>query len=119
MNVKALTVDELNYINEEYSFKLLIDQEGNKYVSVSCKSYPKRNVIHPISESFRIKTRFRTLVFNHETMSIWANNFADKYTLIEVADAITKLKLTYEKITNDNIEKRLIGRKDLSVKIKN
>lgn len=111
-NIKALTYEELCYMKEEYSFSLFTDEFGNKYVCVNCKSYPKRNTLHPITESFHINTPVRKVVITRECMNFWIDIYKEQgYSLIEVQDAINKLKLTYQNVGSEDITKRLSSKK--------
>lgn len=112
MNLKPLTYEELQYVKEEYSFDLLTNDKDEKFVMVNCKSYPKRNTVHDANHSFYINTHVRRLVIGRDAMDMWIEKFRSRgFTLIEVQDAINKLKVGYQRISSAEVEKRLTSRK--------
>lgn len=100
-NTKALNDIELHYIKTNYNFTL----EGN-YVYVSYNNY-KRMVVHPISHNFVLSTKVRKITITVDAMKTWINKYKDKYSLIEVQNAINILVVTYQPITHENLELQL------------
>ena len=136
-NLRALTDEELDFINDNYVFEVLnfsdnykniyefvkdkLDEttrkelldminymmKDSKYITVTTKNYQKRTVLHNINESFLISTSLRKVSFSKEAINYWLNDFRDKYTLAEVQNAISILTVTYQKVNKEEIKKQL------------
>ena len=100
-NVKPLTDDELSFIKNNYVFDL-----RDEYIIVSKKDY-NRKVLHEFNECFDLNTSVRKIRINPDAMKYWAENFKDKYTLVEVQNAINILSITYQKVNLENLVSQL------------
>ena len=100
-NVRALTKNELDFLNEKYSFELL-----DRYIIVSCKGL-NRKVLHEIDKSFSLNSPVRKINISREAIDMWINNFKDECSLIDVQNAINSLIVTYQDISISDIKKVL------------
>ena len=100
-NTKALNDLELHYIKTNYLF-----DADEKYIYVSYKNSSKV-VVHPISHNFILSTKVRKITILVEAINLWINKYKNNYSLIEVQNALNTLAVTYQPITNENIELQL------------
>ena len=110
---KVLSDEELDYLIDRYSFgTAVVDQ--NTYIVVKCKDY-NRMVLHDATRKFTINSPIKRLTISKEAISLWLNNYKDKYSLIEVQNALSTLIITYQDLTLDDISKQL-ERKTVKIK---
>lgn len=109
-NLKALTPAEFEYINNKYTFEL-----SDSDIVVSTKGF-NRKTIHSIDEGFSINTPIRKVKFSKRAIDLWKDIFKDKYTLVEVQNALSILLIMKQDDSVESIEKQL-KRKDAQIKI--
>lgn len=140
-NIKALTDDDFEFINGTYQFRLinsidydnfikvanqmvdsgelsekvlkeLIDSFNKKdYIATSCAGYD-RTVLHDINKSFSINTSIkRKISISEKAINLWLKKYLNKYSLIEIQNAINTLLVTYQDLTDDNISSQLERKK--------
>ena len=109
-NVRALTKDELDFLNSKYLFEYV---QG--YVVTSCAGFG-RKVMHDINQGFSLNTPIRKIKITKDAIDFWINEFKDEYTLLDVQNAISSLIVTYQDISLDDI-KTVLQRKDSLVKV--
>lgn len=102
-NIKALTDDEKDWLNENYSIKYNPDVG----IIVSKNGYNRR-VIHDRGQSFSINSEVRKITISKDAQELWINKYLDKYTLIDVQAAISTLIVTYQDLTDDEIDSQLV-----------
>ena len=100
-NTKALTNDELKYILGKYQFNLVGD-----YILVLANG---RKTLHDKTKGFSLLLPLerRRVKIGTDAIDLWINKFMEKYSLIEVQNAINTLIVTYQKPTNQNVEGQL------------
>lgn len=103
MNIRVLTKAERSSLNKRYTFIL---DENNVHVKVS--NY-KRITAHRLDENINISCSTRRITLTAFAISIWAKKYVDKYSLIDVQNAINYLKVSYQEVNEDSIEKALIS----------
>ena len=103
-NIKALTDEDLYYFDKNYNFELI---ENKKYILVYCKSYPNRKTIHSVDEGFNISGGKRKLKITKKAIDLWINKYYNQYSLIQVQNAISTLIVTYQSLTENDIEEQL------------
>ena len=108
-NTKALTKDELEFLDSKYKFELI-----DKYIIVSCSGFD-RKVLHEIDKPFSLNTSIKKLTITKEAIDFWIYKFKDNYSLIDVQNAINSLIVTYQDITLPEIE-LVLHRQNLLVK---
>ena len=106
-NVHLLSADEHKYFNEKYRFSIKDDS-----VLVQINGF-NRTTAHPLTKSFSLKTPVRKLTISTQALKIWSENFygniryqvnkVDKYTLIDVQNAINILIVSYQEINFENV----------------
>lgn len=109
-NLKALTKDELEFLNSKYKFKLM-----DNYVVVSCVGFD-RKVLHEIDKPFTLTTPIRRITITPKAIKCWIEQFKDKYSLLEVQNSINTLIITYQDISIDDI-KIILERNNSLIKI--
>ena len=102
-NLKALNKEELDYLNDKYTFELL----ENKYIVVHCKGY-NRKVLHELDQSINLNTPIRRILINPETIRLWIENFKAEYSLLDVQNAINSLIITYQDVNLEDIKLQLL-----------
>lgn len=100
-NTRALTDDELKYINDNYLFELKDD-----LILVSFKGY-NRKTVHSVHEPFSINAKPRLVKITQKAIDLWVNKYLKKYSLIEVQAAINRLTVTYQDLTDVEISQQL------------
>lgn len=103
-NSRLLTNEELNYLNDKYTFSL--DLLGNVVVG---NKYYDRYTTHDATKTFSLNTRVRRVSFNPKIISLWKelNVEGTACTLFDVKQAITKLYIMYQEQSKENIKKRI------------
>ena len=107
-NLRALTDEELKYINEKYTFEVFKDE----YIIVKCQT---RKTLHAIGKSFALSTPIRKVAISTTAIDMWLQLFVDKYSLIDVQNAISTLTITYQPINRETVENQII-RKTTEIK---
>lgn len=100
-NIKALTTDELHFVLSKYKFSLfenyiLVESNGRKTLHDKTKGF---SLLLPL-ERRRIKITTKAIDF-------WVDKYLEKYSLIEVQNAINTLVVTYQNVTNENLKGQL------------
>ena len=100
-NIKALTNDEMKFINEKYEFKLtdygiLVIANGRKTLHERDQSF---SLLLPL-ERRRIK-------ITKMAIDLWSEKYIDKYSLIEVQNAINTLAVTSQSVAEYTIDEQL------------
>lgn len=105
-NIKLLEPNDLEYLNDKYTFKL--DANGNVVVG---NKYYNRYTTHDATKTFSLNTKVKRISFNPEIIALW-KKFKESgldCTLFDVKQAVTKLYISYQDITQNNVEKLLGG----------
>ena len=97
-NLRALTKEELDFMRDKYSFKLF-----DKYIVVSCRGY-NRTTLHDITKPFEIRSPIRKVKLSVQAINLWIEKYQEKYSLVEVQNAISTLIVTYQEVTPENID---------------
>ena len=102
-NIKLLTDSEVEYLNDKFIFSL---DESKKFVLVGNKYY-NRVTWHPIDQTFSLNTRVKRVSFNPKIIRIWINLNEEgiSCTLFDVKQAVAKLYITYQELTDEAIKK--------------
>lgn len=100
-NLRSLTLDELRYFNDRYTFSYV-----ENYVLVHCTVLNKRT-FHDINKSFSLKSPVRKLTISKEAIEIWKDNYINEYSLIEVQNAISNLLITYQDVNKNQLDREL------------
>lgn len=104
-NCRVLTKNELNYINNKYSFYI----DGDSIVT-KCKN-TTRVTCRPKNEKFSINIRcLRKITYSKlaiEMFERFQNNGVNEFTLTDIQNAINFCYLTYQKIDDAQITKIL------------
>ena len=100
-NIKALTNEELKFVIQKYQFELFADN-----IIVSTMG---RKTLHYKNESFSLLLPLerRRIKITKNAIDYWIDRYLKKYTLIEVQNAINSLVVTYQSITNENLDSQL------------
>lgn len=102
MNIKVLTTNERLYLNRRYSFSV----DGNS-IFVKVNDF-KRVTAHPIGEKINLRSSVRQrLVLSNEALTLWREMYIGKRSPIDIQNAINFLKVSYQEVTNEAIEKAL------------
>lgn len=104
-NLKALTDEELDYIRNSYQFDV-----HDKYIVVMCSvngTMYNRKTLHDIDKPFSLTTKARKITISVQAINMWLEKYKDKYSLIEVQNAINYLIITYQPLTDEEMEKQL------------
>lgn len=105
-NLRALTDEELDFIDSNYKFETLEGTDGKKYIIVSFNGYDRR-VLHDFDKPFLINTSVRKVNISTDAINYWYDVFKDKYSLIEVQNAINVLIVLYQPVNEEEILKQL------------
>lgn len=100
-NLRALSLEELKYFNDRYTFKCL-----DNYLLVHCTVLNKRT-FHDMSKSFSLKSPLRKVTIQKDTMKLWKEKYMEDYTLIEVQSAINNLIITYQDVNESQLDREL------------
>lgn len=98
MNIKVLTKQERLYFLERYKFT----KEGNT-VFVQINNYRKVTA-HKIEDGININSKVRRLKLSSEALKYWATYFENKYSPVEVQNAMNFLTISYKEINAASIE---------------
>ena len=104
-NLKALTQEELDYIKDSYQFDVY-----DKYIVVSCSvngTMYNRKTLHDIDKPFFLTTKVRKITITVQAINMWLEKYKDRYSLIEVQNAINFLIINYQPLTDEEMEKQL------------
>lgn len=111
-NIKIIDAKLLERLNSKYDFSY---DNLNDEVLVAIKN-TKKVTRHSASKSFRInaKKENRVIVFNVRTLNIWKELQKDSstrsFSLIDIHNAILKLKTMYQEITTNSVKTLLLKR---------
>lgn len=109
-NIRALTDEELEFIKNKYNFELVGD-----FICVSTNGYD-RKVLHSIDKPFSINS-IRKVTISKPAIDAWINKFrAMGYSLVEVQNAMSVLIVTWQDITDEEVENQL-ARKTSKIKV--
>lgn len=97
MNVKILTKQELLYFKKKYRFEL-----SNDKVFVYVNGY-NRVTAHDIKYRLNITATIRRITISTEALQYWSKYFIDKYSPVEVQNAMNFLKISYKDIDAESI----------------
>lgn len=100
-NLRALTLDELKYFNDRYTFSYI---EG--YILVHCNILNKKT-FHDTNKSFSLKSPVRKVTISKEAIDFWKDNYYEDYSLIEVQNAISSLVITYQEVNKSQLDREL------------
>lgn len=100
-NVRALTINELEYFLNRFVIEL-----KNDYIVVMTKSL-NRKVIHDSNVGFQLSTDLRKINITKKAIDLWIKKYIDKYSLIEVQNAINTLIVTSQNVTEKAIYSQL------------
>lgn len=100
-NTKALTNEELEFVMGKYKFELFDD-----YIVVCTNG---RRTLHKKDDSFSLLLPLerRRIKITKKAIDIWIDKYQNKYTLIEVQNAINTLVVTFQNVTNDSLDGQL------------
>lgn len=98
-----LRTDELEFLNDIYSFKTIND---NKDIVVECRHF-NRKTLHSSDSGFIISSKIRKLSITKEAIDYWINHFKDTASLIDVQHAINKLTIMYEDVNLEALKNEL------------
>lgn len=100
-NTKALTDSELKFLVGRYIFELV-----ENYVVVNCNN---KKTIHPRDEGFSLllPLQRRRIKITKQAIDLWCENYIDKYSLLEVQNAINTLLVTFQSISEVNVKSQL------------
>ena len=112
--IKLLTANQLNEFNNKYRSEITDDK---KYIRIDNRHYSK-STLHNVNESFRINSRIRNIVITSEMMKIFSEMQGiykfKNYSIFDIMQAVNILYLTYQNITQKNVERILLG--DIKIK---
>lgn len=101
-NIKLLKSDELELLNDIYTFSTIND---NKDIVVECRHF-NRKTLHSTDSGFIISSKIRKLSITKQAIDYWLEYFKDT-TLINVQDAINKLTIMYKDVNLDTLKDEL------------
>ena len=112
--IKLLTAKQLNEFNDKYYSEMTDDK---KYIRIDNRHYSK-STLHDANKSFNIKTNVRSIVITSEMIKIFSEvqeiyKFKN-YSIFDIMQAVNILYLTYQNITQKNVERILLG--DIKIK---
>lgn len=110
-NVKLLTAEQLKALKEKYIFE--VDGEN---VIVSVKDY-NRKTRHKMTERFHINSKIRKIIFTPEAIKLWVEIGVERYSLLDIQQAVNKLYVVYQPLTIENVKKLLSGHEFIIRKI--
>ena len=112
--IKLLTANQLNEFNNKYYSEITDDK---KYIRIDNRHYSK-STLHDVNESFRINSRIRNIVITSEMIKIFSEMQGiyrfKNYSIFDIMQAVNILYLTYQNITQKNVERILLG--DIKIK---
>lgn len=101
-NLKALSDEEKDWLNNNYN---IIFKPDIGFI-VNRTGYDRR-VIHDAGKKFILSTPIRKITISKLAQDLWVNKYQDKYTLIDVQSAISTLIVTYQDLSDEDINKQL------------
>lgn len=111
-NTRALNSEELEFLNDRYSFELI-----DEYIVTKVKGYD-RKVLHDIDKSFVLNTPIRKITITEEAIKYWIHHFRKMgRTLLDVQNAINSLIVTYQDVSKNEVENALNNKIDEIKKI--
>ena len=108
-NVQILTHDELDKFNSTYSFNIVDDNIYVKTMSFN------RVTVHSKHENFSINS-FKKLTITPLAIKLWQELYKDKYTLIDVQNALNILFVLHKDDNLDEIKEVLENKYVIRVK---
>lgn len=100
-NIKVMTDDELQFLNNRYMFQV----DGSQ-ILVKIQNYD-RVTAHPLDKGFSLNTRVRKVDITADAIKLWNDAFKSNYTLFEVQNAINILISTYQTPSFEDIADQL------------
>lgn len=100
-NARVLTEEELKFFNDKYSFEIRDD-----LVFVKTSNF-NRLTVHKAVKGFSLSTSIRKLTISSDAINAWNEHFREKYSLIDVQNAINKLIVMYQVPSIDDLKKLL------------
>lgn len=100
-NIKALTSEELDFVVAKYKFDLF-----NDCIVVTTNG---RKTLHDMNESFSLLLPLerRRIKITKKAIDLWVKRYYEKYSLIEVQNAINTLIVTFQNPNEENIDGQL------------
>ena len=100
-NIKALTNDELKFVVSKYQFELF-----ENYVVVCTNG---RRTLHDKTKGFSLLLPLgrRRVNISTKAIDLWTKKYVEKFSLIEVQNAINTLLVTYQNPSDDNVDGQL------------
>ena len=100
-NIKALTNEELAFVVSKYHFSLF-----NDCIVVNSNN---RKTLHDKNESFSLLLPLerRRIKITTKAIDLWIRKYIEKYSLVEVQNAINTLIVTYQSPNEENIDGQL------------
>ena len=112
--IKLLTAKQLSEFNDKYYAEMTDDK---KYIRIDNRHYSK-STLHDANKSFNIKTNVRNIVITSEMIKIFSEMQGiyrfKNYSIFDIMQAVNILYLTYQNITQKNVERILLG--DIKIK---
>ncbi len=102
-NIKILKSDELDFLNDIYTFKTIND---DKDIVVECRHF-NRKTLHSTDSGFIISSKIRKLSITKDAIDYWIGYFKDTNSLIDVQHAINKLTIMYKDVNLDTLKEEL------------
>lgn len=114
-NTKPLTTEELEILNNYYTFKYDSEEDG---IKVKCNNYAKHNyVVHTNRQPFALNHPARKITLTRKAIDLWIDKYRDKYSLLDVQNAINVLTVTYAECTDEEIDNLLQnGKQSINIK---
>lgn len=102
-NIKILTKDELKTFNDYYKISY-----QNNMILVEPKDF-SRITVHKSNETFYLLRNKRRITITTNAINLWKKEFKDKYTLIEVQNAMNALFISYQNtLDKENVENQIL-----------
>lgn len=110
-NIRLLTDSEYERLTSKFIFGIKDDK-----ISVMTTSN-SRVTLHDIGKPFHINAKkIRKICFSLDAIEIWKTLYKDGYPhLIDVQQAVNKLIITYQEVTEENV-KKMLAKKTLKIK---
>lgn len=110
-NTKVLSLEELKKLNDMYVFTFT---DNNVLVK---KKTRRTLTAHPTDSSFSIVTFIgRKVTISKQAIELWIKKYSTRHTLFDVQNAMNILSVTYQKLTEENIDNKLKNMYDNSIK---
>lgn len=100
-NIKALTNEELKFALGKYAFEMSGD-----YVVVKVNN---RRTVHPADKAFSLLLPLerRRIKVTPKAISLWEKRYLERYSLLEVQNAINTLAVMFQNMSEANIDAQL------------